>query len=89
MNKRFVFAAFVGASTFCSTGSHAGPLCDQLLGYYRAGLTPKAFARGTRACGYSAGPKAISLEDAKWKALNFCAGYNGAKDCRIIYSQGK
>jgi hypothetical protein len=72
-----------------SSNSNAGPVCDQLLHYYQTGLAPKAFARGTGTCGYSTGQKATSLEDAKWKALNFCQGYNGAKDCRIVYSQGK
>lgn len=69
--------------------SRAQQTCDQLLGYYHAGLAPKAFARGTGACGYSTGQKASSLEDAKWKALNACQGHRGAKDCRIVYSQGK
>jgi hypothetical protein len=78
-----------GALLASCCSSHAQATCDQLLNYYQAGLAPKAFARGTGACGYSTGQKASSLEDAKWKALNACQGHRGAKDCRIVYSQGK
>lgn len=88
MHKRLLLAA-IAAAFFMATpsASQAGPICDSFKKYYAAGLSPKAFAVGTGTCGYATGQKAQSLADAKWQALNYCAGYNGAKDCRVIWSQ--
>lgn len=97
MRKHFIFTATAAAIFVTSvSSSYAGPICDQYrINYANAGA-PKAFAVGVgpdgrSTCGYATATgnaRAISLSDAKSKAINFCAGYNGATNCHVIMSDG-